>query len=254
MNQKNTFIGLEISSLQLEEVTHQLRIDGMRIGIAYHLVNAYTITLAAQHPNYFKILREDLNICDGKPLEVVMRLRGSSLKQIRGADLMREVLSDSESLARHFFLGSTEDVLNDLAISAKSRNPRIKIVGQFSPEFKTEFDAEIDLWVEQIERSGASIVWVGLGTPKQDYVVHRIARSLPVHALAVGAAFDFLSKNQKEAPLLLRNFGLEWIFRLLKEPKRLAARYLIGNFKFLKIVLMSSFKTKKDEKNNFRDD
>jgi N-acetylglucosaminyldiphosphoundecaprenol N-acetyl-beta-D-mannosaminyltransferase len=234
-------MGLQLSTLQLGEIILSLRNTDLPTGIAYHLVNAYTVVLAHEKPELFRILDYDFNICDGKPLAVVMQCKGSRLTQIRGADLMREALSDANSLASHFFLGSTDEVLSDLVLAARSLNPRINIVGQFSPEYKSEFDLEINKWVDLIQKSGASTVWIGLGTPKQDYVAHRIARLLPVHALAVGAAFDFLSKNQTEAPLILSKLGLEWVFRLIREPKRLASRYFIGNFKFLRIVFISFF-------------
>lgn len=246
MNQKSQFIGLQLSTLQLDEIILSLRNTDLPTGIAYHLVNAYTVVLANEKPELFRILDHDFNICDGRPLAVVMKCKGSKLTQIRGADLMREALSDTKSHASHFFLGSTDEVLSDLVLAAKFLNPGISIVGQFSPEFKIEFDLDIDKWIDLIQKSGASTVWIGLGTPKQDYVAHRIARILPVHALAVGAAFDFLSKNQAEAPLILRKLGLEWIFRLIREPKRLASRYFIGNFKFIRIVFISFFGKKSE--------
>ena len=252
MSQQNRFIGLGLSSTSLEEITKQLRTQNLTSGIAYHLVNAYTIVLADERPSFFQIIEGDFNICDSRPLALVMQSKGSSVNQIRGADLMRDVLSDSNSLASHFFLGSTVEVLNELVIAAKCLNPTLKIAGQFSPEFKNEFDHEIDVWVDLIQRSGANIVWIGLGTPKQDFVAHMIAKSLPVHALAVGAAFDFLSKNQSEAPIIFRKLGLEWFFRLINEPKRLASRYMIGNLKFIRIVLMSYFLDKDSGNDVFR--
>ena len=87
---------------------------------------------------------------------------------------------------------------------------------------------------ERIRASGATIVWVGLGTPKQDYEVQRLALSLPVVAVAVGAAFDFLAGTKAQAPVWVQRSGLEWAFRLASEPRRLGRRYVWGNSVFLR--------------------
>lgn len=87
-----------------------------------------------------------------------------------------------------------------------------------------------------ISESNATIAWVGLGTPKQDYVTHEIAKQIPVHAVAIAAAFVYLSGNIAEPPKVFQILGFEWFYRLMKEPKRLTKRYLVENLKFLYLI------------------
>ena len=92
------------------------------------------------------------------------------------------------------------------------------------------------LQLARIRDSGATLVWVGLGTPKQDHEVHRLATALPVVALAVGAAFDFIAGTVSQAPVWMQRSGLEWSYRLAQEPRRLTKRYLWGNPRFVASV------------------
>jgi N-acetylglucosaminyldiphosphoundecaprenol N-acetyl-beta-D-mannosaminyltransferase len=233
------FQGLEFLSDDLVGITRRLTETEPTIGTAYHLINAYSLVMANESPKLYSMLKEDVLICDGKPLARVLKRRMASLQQIRGADFMRQALSESTPSARHFFLGSTDEVLNGLIAFAKKTNPHIHISGYHSPEFTEDFYVALPSWLKMISESNATIVWVGLGTPKQDYVAHEIAQQIPVHAVAIGAAFDYLSGNISEASKLIQILGLEWSYRLMKEPKRLAGRYLIGNLKFLRLILTS---------------
>jgi N-acetylglucosaminyldiphosphoundecaprenol N-acetyl-beta-D-mannosaminyltransferase len=107
------------------------------------------------------------------------------------------------------------------------------VAGFDSPPFRPPSAPELADRDERIIASGATLVWVGLGTPKQDQEVRRLADSVPVTALAVGAAFDFLAGTKAQAPLWVQRSGLEWAFRLATEPRRLARRYLWGNPRFV---------------------
>ena len=116
--------------------------------------------------------------------------------------------------------------------------PGVSIVGTETPPFAPLTDEDlIDLAV-RVRASGANILWVGLGTPNQDYVVRRLAPLLEMPIVPVGAAFDFWSGAVAEAPAFLHGSGLEWIYRLSREPRRLWRRYLIGNPRFV----MSAFR------------
>lgn len=128
-------------------------------------------------------------------------------------------------------------MLVKLQQNLEARFPGVEIVGTYSPPFRSLSEAELDAQDELILRSGADIVWVGLGTPKQDHEVRRLADSLHVTACAVGAAFDFTAGTKREAPKWMTRVGLEWTFRLISEPRRLWKRYLIGNFVFLAAII-----------------
>jgi N-acetylglucosaminyldiphosphoundecaprenol N-acetyl-beta-D-mannosaminyltransferase len=206
-----------------------------------HLVNAYTIACADKDPRYRKVLVEGaLNLPDGKPLEWVTRaLRlDPPLRQVRGPGLLVDVLDVGQAYGvRHFLLGSTPEVLDLMVQEAHARFPGAQIVGCDSPPFSPADDAEFRRRDRLISESGADLVWVGLGTPKQDYEAERIARNLPVTAVAVGAAFDILAGTLPEAPRWASRLGLEWLFRLAREPRRLWRRYLFGNARFLRVAL-----------------
>ncbi|WP_370290231.1 WecB/TagA/CpsF family glycosyltransferase [Cryobacterium sp. TMN-39-2] len=208
-----------------------------------HLANAYTIALADKSAEYRQVLaRPAVNFPDGKPIGWVSRLKRHSprLRQVRGPQLFLDVFDQGRSSGvRHYLLGSTPDVLSQLERRLRELHPGVEIVGTESPHFrplsKTEY-AEQD---DRIRHSGADIVWVGLGTPKQDFEAMRLAESLPVVAIAIGAAFDFAAGTLREAPRWMTTLGLEWSYRLIREPKRLWRRYLFGNARFLKAAIFA---------------
>jgi N-acetylglucosaminyldiphosphoundecaprenol N-acetyl-beta-D-mannosaminyltransferase len=133
----------------------------------------------------------------------------------------------------HYLIGGSPQTLAALQAAIAGRWPTIKVVGAESPPFRTLTTAEREAQYMRIRKSGASMVWVGLGTPKQDFAAREMARHLPVTALAVGAAFDFLSGSKPQAPQWMQRSGTEWAYRLAHEPRRLARRYLWGNPRFL---------------------
>jgi N-acetylglucosaminyldiphosphoundecaprenol N-acetyl-beta-D-mannosaminyltransferase len=124
-------------------------------------------------------------------------------------------------------------VLGALQRRIEANFPQAQIVGADSPPFHKPSASELAERDERIRQSGATMVWVGLGTPKQDYEVARLARDIPVVALAVGAAFDFLAGTTPQAPVWMQRNGLEWAYRLASEPRRLGKRYLWGNSIFI---------------------
>ena len=208
-------------------------------GAAVHLINAYSVALAQKDPLFREALSGSAyNFPDGKPLSWVTRMTQQPLSQVRGPQFFLDVIDRGRvSGVRHFLLGGSEDLLVKLQQKLESRFPDADIVGTFSPPFRPLSPAELDAQDEAIRRSGAQIVWVGLGTPKQDHEVRRLSASLQVTACAVGAAFDFTAGTKREAPKWMTRAGLEWVFRLLSEPRRLWKRYLIGNFVFLAAVV-----------------
>lgn len=172
---------------------------------------------------------------DGTPLVWAARRAGLDIEQrVYGPDLMRDVLDRGRAHdLRHYLYGSTPEVLADLEERLRSRLPGVAIAGTHSPPFRELTAAEEDEVVADILRSRAQVVWVGLGTPRQDDFVARMRDRLPVPLVAVGAAFDFHADRKPQAPRWMMDRGLEWLYRLLTEPRRLWRRYLIGNPIFL---------------------
>ena len=177
-----------------------------------------------------------LNFPDGAPVAWLMRRHGAgAARRVAGPDLMPMVIeAGQEAGLRHFLFGSSPDVLERLEGRLLDRFPGAIIAGSISPPFRELTDAENRRFAAQIVASGADIVWVGLGLPKQDEWLHRSAALFaPAVGLGVGAAFDFLAGTKPRAPGWVQGAGLEWAHRLLKEPRRLAGRYATTNTEFL---------------------
>jgi N-acetylglucosaminyldiphosphoundecaprenol N-acetyl-beta-D-mannosaminyltransferase len=163
------------------------------------------------------------------------------LRQIRGPQLFLDVFDAGRDHAvSHYLLGSTPEVLQKLEANLRTLYPGVNISGSESPPFRKLTSAERRAQDERILQSGAEIVWVGLGTPKQDFEVQRLADVLPVVSIAIGAAFDFTAGTLQQAPEWMTRTGLEWGFRFMKEPRRLWRRYVFGNVRFLKAALIGS--------------
>jgi N-acetylglucosaminyldiphosphoundecaprenol N-acetyl-beta-D-mannosaminyltransferase len=177
---------------------------------------------------------------DGMPVVWLARSKGcKDIARTYGPDLMLDVCNHGQSLGlRHFFYGGMEGTLQKLLQKLKGSYPQILIAGSYAPPFKEQVWQEDKEIVDRINRSGADIVWVGLGSPKQDFwmQLHRPLLDAPV-IVGAGAAFDFCSGVKPQAPRWMQGCGLEWFFRLCCEPGRLWKRYLIGNSLFLFYLL-----------------
>jgi N-acetylglucosaminyldiphosphoundecaprenol N-acetyl-beta-D-mannosaminyltransferase len=210
-------------------------------GRAVHLVNAGTLSLARHDANLTDLLsRADLNLTDGMPLVWIARRLGLDhmRERVYGPDLMLAVLEQGVARGvRHYLYGSTPEVVEQLATSLRGRFEGLRIVGVESPPFRPlSAEEKVDM-ANRVRASGADIVWVGLGTPRQDVFVDEFRDQLGATLIAVGAAFDFHSGNKKQAPAWMQKAGLEWLHRLGSEPRRLWKRYLVGNTQFVWAVM-----------------
>ena len=224
---------------QAIEMVMNLGASPVSQGVAIHFANAYNIALAENDAEYRRLLkRGDAVFSDGMPVVWAgKRLHpalGRYWTRVYGPDVMTGVLDAStQSGPRHYLLGGTPETLMALEANVRARWPQAVIAGAESPPFGAWSATDLAERGERIRHSGATLVWVGLGTPKQDWEVNRIAGALPVTALAVGAAFDFLAGTKEQAPVWMQRSGLEWSYRLAREPRRLAKRYLWGNPMFV---------------------
>jgi len=165
---------------------------------------------------------------DGMPLVWMSRWLGAAgVERVYGPDLMREISARSPARGyRHFYFGGAPGVATQLADALVAANPGLTVVGTLCPPFRAltpEEDAEM---VAQINSAAPDIVWVGLSTPKQEYwMASHIGRINAPVLIGVGAAFDFLAGTKKQAPAWMQRNGLEWLFRLCAEPRRLWRRY-----------------------------
>ncbi|MFD9631339.1 WecB/TagA/CpsF family glycosyltransferase [Streptomyces violascens] len=204
-----------------------------------HLCNAYTLALADADPVLHALLRNaTLNLPDGQGVVWANRLvhpgrRDIPRMRVYGPDLFLEVFRTGQAVElRHYLLGSTKEVLDRLCAELKTRFPKAIIADAESPPFHELSDSEWNSQVSRIAESRAQIVWIGLGTPKQDHEAARLATACPAVCVAVGAAFDFVSGNKPQAPGWMQRHGLEWLFRLCSEPRRLWRRVLWGHPRF----------------------
>jgi len=165
---------------------------------------------------------------DGMAIVWLLRLRGCrSVARVYGPDLMLETCrSGLERGYRHFLYGGEPGVASLLAEKLRARFPGLSIVGTHTPPFREMTEGEDRSVVEQINDAGPDIVWVGLSTPKQErWMAAHLGRIQSPVMVGVGAAFDFLSGRKPQAPKWMQRSGLEWLFRLATEPRRLWPRY-----------------------------
>ncbi|MBU1112922.1 MAG: WecB/TagA/CpsF family glycosyltransferase, partial [Candidatus Omnitrophica bacterium] len=189
----------------------------------------------------------NLTIPDGFSLIMLGRLHGYPLvKRAYGPDLMFEFLKLAEKKGySSFFYGSTEETLKSLVDNLKKKLPDLIIAGTLSPPFRELSEEEKKEQINIINQAHPDLVWVGLGTPKQQLWMYEYKDKLKVPVLVgTGAAFDFLAGSKAQAPRWMRDNGLEWVFRLVTEPRRLWKRYLIGNSVFLWLFLKEFVKLK----------
>ncbi len=202
----------------------------------YHLTAVSTFNYAIENPEFKAILNSGVVICDSKPIFLTLKILRTPVEMIRGADFMRAVLESDLGARRHFLIGSNPDQLLKLSRFFSANYPKVQVSGTFAPPF-TNHETIIGMVLKIRELQLSDIVWVGLGSPKQDFIASEISKKLNITSVGIGAAFDYLSGNKKEAPMMFRLSGMEWFYRLMNEPRRLWRRYLIGNSIFLWLAL-----------------
>ena len=230
--------GVRIDPVTMDEAVAAIRqAAASREPLAVHLVNAYTLSLAVRDQTFREVVdRGALNLPDGMPLVWLGRRKGlvQLTDRVYGPDLTVAVCDQGRADGlRHYLYGGSPEVVERFAAALRRRFPGIELVGVESPPYRALTDDEEAQLVARIHASGADVVWVGLGTPKQDLFVDRFASRLSRPVIAVGAAFDFLAGAKRMAPRWVQRAGLEWLYRLLSEPRRLWRRYLIGNLVFI---------------------
>ncbi len=177
----------------------------------------------------------DLCTADGAPVAWALRRLGHAQQErINGPDLMWRYLALAQEREQAvFFYGSTPETLDKLARAARRAFPGLRLVGLHSPPFRSLTEAEQQAEVDLIARSGAQVVFVGLGCPKQEQWMAQQRGRIQAVMVGVGAAFDYHAGTVARAPLWAQRNGLEWLFRLLADPRRLFKRYMVTNTLFI---------------------
>lgn len=183
----------------------------------------------------------ELIVPDGQPVRWALNwLYRTRLKdRVYGPNLMlRTCAAAAQQGIPIFLFGGKAELLADLSSNLLKQFPDLKIAGQLPSKFRTISTAEKQEIIETIEQSGAAITLVGLGCPRQEVWAYEFKDHLRMPVLAVGAAFNFHAGQLAQAPALLQRFGLEWLYRLTREPKRLWRRYVILNPYYLSLLFL----------------
>lgn len=247
-------LGTKVSLVQIPDVVAALDswITQRRGGVAAYVVttNVYGVMMAQRTPDHRRAINgSDLAVPDGMPLVWIARGRGARhmRRRVYGPDLFEASCETGRSRGwRFYFYGGAEGVAQRLAALVRERYPGVQVVGAETPPFRPltpDEDAEV---CQRINTARPDIIWVGLGGPKQDLWMAEHAPKLRVAVLVgVGAAFDFFTGRVSQAPKWMREHGLEWLYRLWAEPRRLWRRYLVYNPWFAWLLLLETLGLKK---------
>jgi N-acetylglucosaminyldiphosphoundecaprenol N-acetyl-beta-D-mannosaminyltransferase len=231
-------LGVPVDGVQIPEVI--ARMEGWiaaRVPGRFIAVTGMHGVMEAQHDPAFKdvLNAADLVVPDGAPLVWLGRWHGNALaRRVYGPELMLAFCQQTAQEGyRHFFYGGAPSVPELLAAVLRQRY-NITVAGAYSPPFRPLSAGENEEVARQIRAAAPDILWVGLGTPRQEHWIydHRAQLGVPL-MVGVGAAFDIISGRVKQAPFWMREHGFEWLFRLLQEPRRLWRRYLLYGPEFV---------------------
>lgn len=228
--ERGNILGVKVNAIDI-----QIAVDVMGMWIEKKTPQYICVTPAHSvmdcwfNPDLYPLFNNSgLTTPDGMAIVWLLRLQGyKQTRRVAGTDLMLKVLAESEKTGwRHFFYGSTPDVLQSLLENIHQQFPQAKIVGTYAPPFREltpDEDAEV---IAHIKNAKPDVLWVGISSPRQEkWMATHVARlEVPV-LVGVGAAFDFVSGFKKRAPVWMQRLGLEWLHRFLSEPARLWPRY-----------------------------
>ncbi len=211
--------------------------------------NVHTLMMAQKDPSYMEILNgAAYTFPDGSPIADYQHKHGHSrAERVAGPDFMDAVFrATMDGSVSHYFYGSTQETIDRLRVNLQERYPGIRIAGLISPPFRKETPEEDAETVRRINASGASLVWIGLGAPKQERWMAEHAGRLNGVMLGVGAGFNFYAGTIKRAPVWVQKIGFEWLYRLFQDPRRLASRYIVTNLQYTGCLLRDLFRREKE--------
>lgn len=244
---KRNLLGVAISAVDYEYAVAKI-IEAAHSGcrcattaLAVHGV----ITGALDRAHRYRLNTFDLVTPDGQPVRWgVNLLYGTKLRdRVYGPTMTLEVCKKAASQGIPvYFYGSSQQVLDRLCERLPQICPGLKIAGVHPSEFRILSEEEQALAAERISSSGAKILFVGLGCPRQEVFTYEMSQHLSMPMLAVGAAFDYHAGLLQEPPVLIQRYGLQWLYRLVQEPGRLWRRYLFTNSQFVGLFLAQWFR------------
>lgn len=239
-------LGVPVSATTLDSASraiHEWARD--EVGRFVFIRDVHGVMKAQEDPELLRLHRQAALVTpDGMPLVWLGKRAGLPVERTCGADLMERVLAESnQSGLTHFFYGGKPQVAETLRDVFKRRFPRLQIVGTGTPPFRPLSPAELTALASELSASGADVVWIGVSTPKQEFLMRDLAPLTSATLIGVGAAFDYHTNSISRAPRWMQRSGLEWSWRLLSEPRRLWHRYLIMAPRFVFLVVRARFRS-----------
>lgn len=231
---------LKLKSISL--LKHRSDLSSLPDGkLLINTINAHSYNTVLKDPSFQEALNAGVLIPDGASILFAFKfLRGEKIERIAGWDLFQYEMSKLNAKGGIcFFLGSGEKTLVLVKEKARTEFPNIRIE-TYSPPYKEVFTAkENQAMINAVNKANPDLLWIGMTAPKQEKWAHTHLNELNVHCHigTIGAVFDFFAGTVKRAPVWWQDHGLEWLYRLIKEPKRMWRRYIIGNTLFLWNVL-----------------
>jgi len=235
---------VSILGIPLAMTDYEATMDWMDASIAHRekgyicVAATHTVMVCDEDPELREaVLNSSLTLPDGQPLVWAMNALGGDLEErVYGPELMARCCERAAGTGTRMYLygGRNQGALVQLALNLRQRFPGVKIVGGYSPPFRDLSEEEEDAIVAEMNGSKADVIWVGVGAPKQEKWMAAMRDRLEAPVLVgVGAAFDFHAGLVPQAPEWMQSSGLEWLFRMAQEPRRLAPRYVRYNPRFI---------------------
>lgn len=243
-NQKLITINLSLGSFQ-DFVDNIIALGLKRQSSYVCIANVHMCVETYQDSTFAQIVNQaDLVTPDGVPLIKGLKLLYDiHQERVAGPDLMPVLLKASESQGlKVYFYGSTDYVLEKLREFCLSNYPKLSVAGMYSAPFRALTETETQMEIQNINTSGANIVLVALGCPKQERWMANMKGKINAVMVGVGGAFPMLVGVQKRAPLWMQRNSLEWFYRLVQEPRRLFKRYFITNTLFIALIIKEKVK------------
>lgn len=248
MGKRFKFLNTYVDALTMEETLKKIQsyIDNKEC-VQHVVINAGKVNLMQEDKELTKIINDCPMInADGQSIVWGAKLLGYELpERVAGIDIFVELVKISaEKGYKPYFFGATEEVVTKVVEIFMDKYPNLEVAGYRNGYFKKEESIKI---AEDIKKSGADILFVAFSSPKKEFWIkeHMNVMQVPF-AMGVGGSFDVIAGKTTRAPIWMQKIGLEWFYRFIQEPRRMFKRYIIGNIKFIKLLILN----KKSIKNN----
>ena len=230
-------LGVNIAVTNINDIVKYIENNLKELEGKYICVSNVHTTVTAYEDEEYRNIQNCAAIVlpDGGPLSSICRKRGFiDAERVTGPDLMGEIFRISEEKGyTHYFYGSTDETLCALKEKLSQKYPKLKILGVYSPPFNKQVILESNNKIDEINNLNPDFIWVGLGAPKQEKWMYLHKDKISGLMIGVGAGFDYYADNIKRAPKWMQENSLEWLYRLIQDPKHLFKRYMVTNTKFI---------------------